>query len=134
VQNRADGANGERVVDIDVRDAGGKIDVDLRVAEDGATVQVSKYSGAPRADNVRRNASGRRYTGAPISMNLKDADIKDVLRTFSKMTGLKIEHAPDLAGTVTVNVTDMPWDEAFDLVLRQNGLTYELEGNVATVK
>ncbi|MGZ7031214.1 MAG: AMIN domain-containing protein, partial [Thermoanaerobaculia bacterium] len=70
----------------------------------------------------------RVYTGDPISLNLKDADIKDVLRTFAQLTGLNIAVDPNVAGSVTVDFVDVPWDQALDLILRQNGLTYVLEG------
>ena len=73
------------------------------------------------------------YTGDPISLNLKDADIKDVLRTFAQLTGLNIAVDPQVGGTVTVDFVDVPWDQALDLILRQNGLTYVLEGNVMRV-
>jgi len=66
----------------------------------------------------------RAYTGDPISLNLKDADIKDVLRTFAQLTGLNIAVDPQVSGTVTVDFVDVPWDQALDLILRQNGLTY----------
>jgi len=75
----------------------------------------------------------RIYTGDPISLNLKDADIKDVLRTFAQLTGLNIAVDPQVSGTVTVDFVDVPWDQALDLILRQNGLTYVLEGNVMRV-
>lgn len=79
------------------------------------------------------SAAGRVYTGEPISLNLKDADIKDVLRTFAQLTGLNIAVDPDVGGSVTVDFIDVPWDQALDLILRQNGLTYVLEGNVMRV-
>jgi len=79
------------------------------------------------------SAGGRVYTGEPISLNLKDADIKDVLRTFAQLTGLNIAVDPDVGGSVTVDFIDVPWDQALDLILRQNGLTYVLEGNVMRV-
>ena len=82
-----------------------------------------------------RTLSGtqRVFTGDPISLNLKDADIKDVLRTFAQLTGLNIAVDPQVQGTVTVDFVDVPWDQALDLILRQNGLTYVLEGNVMRV-
>jgi type IV pilus assembly protein PilQ len=79
------------------------------------------------------SAAGRVYTGEPISLNLKDADIKDVLRTFAQLTGLNIAVDPGVGGSVTVDFVDVPWDQALDLILRQNGLTYVLEGNVMRV-
>ncbi|HUP47230.1 MAG TPA: type IV pilus secretin PilQ [Thermoanaerobaculia bacterium] len=82
-----------------------------------------------------RTLSGtqRVFTGDPISLALKDADIKDVLRTFAQLTGLNIAVDPQVRGTVTVDFVDVPWDQALDLILRQNGLTYVLEGNVMRV-
>jgi type IV pilus assembly protein PilQ len=79
------------------------------------------------------SGSQRIFTGDPISLNLKDADIKDVLRTFAQLTGLNIAVDPQVRGTVTVDFVDVPWDQALDLILRQNGLTYVLEGNVMRV-
>ncbi|HXG57984.1 MAG TPA: type IV pilus secretin PilQ, partial [Thermoanaerobaculia bacterium] len=75
----------------------------------------------------------RVFTGEPISLNLKDADIKDVLRTFAQLTGLNIAVDPGVSGAVTVDFVDVPWDQALDLILRQNGLAYVLEGNVMRV-
>jgi len=79
------------------------------------------------------SGSQRVFTGDPISLTLKDADIKDVLRTFAQLTGLNIAIDPQVQGTVTVDFVDVPWDQALDLILRQNGLTYVLEGNVMRV-
>lgn len=73
------------------------------------------------------------YTGEPISLNLKDADIKDVLRTFQQLTGLNIAVDPGVGGSVTVDFNDVPWDQALDIILRQNNLTFVLEGNVMRV-
>lgn len=79
------------------------------------------------------SAGQKTYTGEPISLNLKDADIKDVLRTFAELTGLNIAIDPEVTGSVTVNFVDVPWDQALELILRQNGLTYVLDGNVMRV-
>ncbi|HEX9983432.1 MAG TPA: type IV pilus secretin PilQ [Thermoanaerobaculia bacterium] len=82
----------------------------------------------------RQLSSGQRqFTGEPISLALKDADIKDVLRTFAQLTGLNIAVDPGVTGQVTVDFVEVPWDQALDLILRQNGLTYVLEGNVMRV-
>ncbi|HSP35468.1 MAG TPA: type IV pilus secretin PilQ, partial [Thermoanaerobaculia bacterium] len=96
---------------------------------------------APTAANAATTMGGTRtlsgaqrvFTGDPISLNLKDADIKDVIRTFAQLTGLNIAVDPDVSGTVTVDFVDVPWDQALDLILRQNNLTFVLEGNVMRV-
>jgi type IV pilus assembly protein PilQ len=73
------------------------------------------------------------FTGDPISLTLKDADIKDVLKTFSALTQLNIVIDPEVNGSVTVELRDVPWDQALDLILRINGLDYLLENNVLRV-
>jgi type IV pilus secretin PilQ/predicted competence protein len=73
------------------------------------------------------------YTGEPISLNLKDADIKDVLRTFAQLTGLNMAIDPGVSGSVTVDFVEVPWDQALDIILRQNGLRFVLDGNVMRI-
>ena len=79
------------------------------------------------------SAGPRQFNGEPLSLNLKDADIKDVVRTFAELTGLNIAVDPGVSGSVTVDFVDVPWDQALDLILRQNNLTYVLEGNVMRI-
>jgi type IV pilus assembly protein PilQ len=75
----------------------------------------------------------KRFTGEPISLELKDADIKDVLRTFAKITGLNVVVDPDVSGSVTVNLENVPWDQCLDIILRINQLDYVVENNVLRV-
>jgi hypothetical protein len=95
----------------------------LTVNQNGVEVQRT-------AERLRAPANPRTtrvYTGEPITLDLVDADIRDVLRTFAQLTGLDMSIAPDVSGTVTIHFKDVPWDEAFDIALRQNGLAYRLE-------
>jgi beta-lactamase regulating signal transducer with metallopeptidase domain len=73
------------------------------------------------------------YTGAPISVSLLNADLRDVLGTFAKITGTDIQVDPDVEGKVSVSWKDVPWDEAFDSLLAEHGLTYKIEGKTIHV-
>ncbi|MGV8039793.1 MAG: type IV pilus secretin PilQ [Thermoanaerobaculaceae bacterium] len=75
----------------------------------------------------------KRFTGEPMSLELKDADVKDVLRTFAKITGLNVVVDPDVSGSVTVQLENVPWDQALDIILRINSLDYVVENNVLRV-
>jgi type IV pilus assembly protein PilQ len=78
--------------------------------------------------------TGRKeYSGEPISMSLKDADVREVLRTFARLSGLNVVIQPGVRGTVTVELERVPWDQALDQILKINGLGYELEGNIMRV-
>lgn len=75
----------------------------------------------------------KKFTGEPMSLELKDADVKDVLRTFAKITGLNVVVDPEVSGSVTVQLENVPWDQALDIILRINGLDYVVENNVLRV-
>jgi len=74
-----------------------------------------------------------RYTGKRISLNLKSVDLKDFFRLIHEVSGLNIIVDPDVSGSVTAVLDDVPWDQALALVLNNNGLGDQLEGNVLRI-
>ena len=74
-----------------------------------------------------------RYTGEPISVNLKDVDLKDFFRLIHEISGLNIVLDPNVKGSLTIVLDDVPWDQALDIVLKNNGLDRQLEGNVLRI-
>ncbi len=74
-----------------------------------------------------------KYTGEPISVNLKDVDLKDFFRLIHEISGLNIVLDPNVKGTLTLVLDDVPWDQALDIVLRNNGLDRQLENNVLRI-
>lgn len=78
-------------------------------------------------------AAESRWAGEPISLDVKDTDLRDILHTFSQLTGLNMVIDPDVHGSVTVRLHDVPWDQALDLILRTNGCGYVIEGNILRV-
>ena len=77
--------------------------------------------------------NGPKYTGEPISVNLKDVDLKDFFRLIHEISGLNVVLDPNVHGTLTVVLDDVPWDQALDIVLKNNGLARQLEGNVLRI-
>jgi type IV pilus assembly protein PilQ len=75
----------------------------------------------------------KRYTGDPISVNLKDVDLKDFFRLIHEISGLNVVLDPSVRGTVTLVLDEVPWDQGLDIVLRNNGLTKEIDGNVLRI-
>lgn len=75
----------------------------------------------------------RRYVGEPITFSLRDADLVETLRAFAVISGLNMVIQPGVGGTVTVQLEDVPWDQAFEQILKINDLGYELEGNVMRI-
>jgi len=77
--------------------------------------------------------AGPKYTGEPISVNLKDVDLKDFFRLIHEISGLNVVLDPNVHGTLTIVLDDVPWDQALDIVLKNNDLARELEGNVLRI-
>ncbi len=73
------------------------------------------------------------YTGEIITLDLKEVDLRDFFRLIGEISGLNVVLDPTVAGTLTLLLRDVPWDQALDVVLRNNALGYELQGNVLRV-
>ena len=73
------------------------------------------------------------YTGERISLNLKDVDLKDFFRLIHEISKLNVIVDANVTGTLTLVLDDVPWDQALDIVLRDNGLARVLEGNVLRI-
>jgi type IV pilus secretin PilQ/predicted competence protein len=73
------------------------------------------------------------YTGHPISLDFKDGDLQDIFRLFADISGLNVVVNPGVSGKVTLKLTEVPWDQALDLILKTNGLGYTLEDNVIRI-
>ena len=74
-----------------------------------------------------------KYTGEPISVNLKDVDLKDFFRLIHEISGLNVVLDPNVRGSVTLVLDDVPWDQALDIVLQNNSLDRQLQGNVLRI-
>ncbi len=74
-----------------------------------------------------------KYTGEPISVNLKDVDLKDFFRLIHEISGLNVVLDPNVKGGLTIVLDDVPWDQALDIVLKNNDLARQLDGNVLRI-
>jgi type IV pilus secretin PilQ/predicted competence protein len=74
-----------------------------------------------------------KYTGEPISVNLKDVDLRDFFRLIHEISGLNVVLDPAVKGSLTIVLDEVPWDQALDIVLQNNGLDKQLNGNVLRI-
>jgi type IV pilus assembly protein PilQ len=96
-----------------------------RLAASSAQAQQSQASAPPAAVG--------KYTGEPISVNLKDVDLRDFFRLIHEISGLNVVLDPAVKGTLTIVLDEVPWDQALDIVLQNNGLDKQLNGNVLRI-
>ena len=78
-------------------------------------------------------SSGKVYTGRKVSLDFKDADIKNILRLIAEVSDLNVIAGDDVTGKITMRLVDVPWDQALDVVLQARGLGMSRVGNVIRV-
>lgn len=108
----------------------------LALARPATEPPAPEVQNPPAPSAPQGSASGssdKKYTGDPISVNLKDVDLKDFFRLIHEISGLNVVLDPAVRGTVTLVLDDVPWDQGLDIVLRNNSLAKEIDGNVLRI-
>jgi type IV pilus assembly protein PilQ len=108
----------------------GGIRVEGKIAERKVTPGDSQ--GAPRVPEETRGQT-KVYTGQKLSLDFKDADIKNVFRLLAEVSGLNIVVTDEVNKKVTVRLVEVPWDQALDLLIDTNGLRKEQTGNIVRI-
>jgi len=75
----------------------------------------------------------RGFTGRRIDLDLKDADVHNVLRLLADVGQVNIVTADNVSGTVTIRMRNVPWDQALDVVLQAKGLGVVQRANMLRV-
>jgi type IV pilus assembly protein PilQ len=100
-------------------------------------VQQASTAAATMATSASQAAAGSagagKYTGEPISVNLKEVDLRDFFRLIHEISSLNVVLDPAVKGTLTIVLDEVPWDQALDIVLQNNGLDKQLHGNVLRI-
>ncbi|WP_110648055.1 type IV pilus secretin PilQ [Salinicola peritrichatus] len=106
-------------------------DVEPLVTQNGRTLNVEFVS----AGSIVRPETDQepRYTGKRITLDFQDIAVRDVLSIIADVSGLNVVASDSVQGNVTLNLVDVPWDQALELVLQSRGLAARRSGNVMMV-
>jgi len=97
------------------------------------------------AADVATNAEGKqiqeliesrqvgKFTGRPISINVRDVDLSDVMRLIGEASGFNIVLSDGVKGKITLSLNEVPWDQALDVILRTRRLGAERSHNILRV-
>jgi type IV pilus assembly protein PilQ len=79
----------------------------------------------------QRPSGQGQWKGFPISLSLRDAPLPEVLRAFAQIAGFNLVLDPRIPQeTVTVELKDVPWDQALSVILKTHGLAAEVDGRL----
>ncbi len=87
----------------------------------------------PAAETPQAAAPAPPSAEGLISVDFKDADIRQVLRIISLKSGVDIVAGTDVEGLVTIKLTNVPWEQALDIIVRTYGFAYERKGRIVRV-
>jgi hypothetical protein len=113
--------------------------IDGNVLEIGRPAKLGEkvsFSAAAITLDIGRPAKlreGRSFTGVPISFDYKDKDLVETLREVAAHGPASVEVPEGVMGRVTFMLNEVPWDQALDLLVRLNGLTWTRTGDVIRV-
>ena len=119
-------ASGKRVFDL-VK--GGK-KIEPKTASAGSGSVIAGQAVSPREETT---PDGKKYLGQKLSLDFKDADIKNVFRLLAEVSGRNIVVTDDVNRKVTLRLVEVPWDQAMDLIITTNGLGKDEVGNVIRI-
>jgi type IV pilus assembly protein PilQ len=68
-----------------------------------------------------------------VSLDFKEADIRNVLKIISMKSGVNIIPTADVMGNITICLTDVPWEKALDAILKTHGFGYDKQANIIIV-
>ncbi len=95
---------------------------------------------SPAKDNMATQSDqGRRYgqsgfVGEPINLNVVNADVRDILNYVTEQYGINFVIDSSVGAVpVTVNVQDVPWNLALEMILRSNKLGVQVNGNILRI-
>jgi type IV pilus assembly protein PilQ len=73
------------------------------------------------------------FSGAPLSFNFQDIEVRAVLQILADFTELNLVASDTVQGRITLRLENVPWDQALALVLKTKGLDKRLDGNVMMI-
>ncbi|MGH7815852.1 MAG: secretin N-terminal domain-containing protein, partial [Candidatus Binatia bacterium] len=114
---------------------------DATVVRGGVRADIRTAAGSPATTQGAVKSLGtdkvpgddKKYSGQKISLEFKDADIKNVFRLLAEVSGKNIVVTDDVNRKVTIRLIEVPWDQAMDLLIDINGLGKDETGNVTRI-
>jgi type IV pilus assembly protein PilQ len=107
----------------------GNVDTEVFAMEDEIVVAILKQKSATETQQPKL----KYHNSKVVSLDFQDADIVPILRLIGEVGGYNIVVHPEVKGTITMKLLNVPWEQALDIVLKTFSLEKIIEGNVIRV-
>ncbi len=125
-----------------------KLVITLRHVDQGGTLPIGATGGTQNAQSMPETGKAKDASKAllaevtvdpcepllggdkdAISLDFQDANVRNLFRIFSEISGFNLIISPEVQGTVNMRLLDVPWNEAFEIILTNSGLGKECLGD-----
>mgnify|MGYP006288979491 CR=1 FL=1 len=101
--------------------------------EDQLVIEVARPEAEAEVERELEFFEEREYTGERITLNFQDIPVRSVLQLIADISDLNIVVSDSVTGNLTLRLTNVPWDQALDIVLETRNLDMRESGNVRWV-
>lgn len=99
-------------------------------ANDQYTIELKPLT---QQEIEKREREQPKYSGEKLTLQFQDMDLKAILHTLGDFAGINIVISDDVQGSMALNLVNVPWDQALDIILKSKGLGKRQEGNVMMI-
>ena len=104
--------------------------LDIKQVQDTNRLMVT-FTPAEQKSALAQQVAG--YDGKPISLDFQDVPVRQILQIIAQVNNFNLVTTDSVVGNVTINLKDVPWDQALDMILKIRGLDKRIEGNILLI-
>lgn len=73
------------------------------------------------------------FSGEKMSFNFQDIPVRNVLQIIGQKMGINLVISDNVSGNITLQLEDVPYDQALDIILKTKDLDKRVNGNVMLI-
>lgn len=114
-------------------DVGGDFSYLLNTHDKQLQIEITKTNHQPTSSDHNPGSSAFRYTGDLVSLSYHDIPVRELLAELADFLDLNLVAGKNVVGNITLQLEDIPSDQALDIVLISQGLASRQQDNVLLV-
>ena len=103
---------------------------DYSAKDNGSQYVVTVSNQAALFNALDERPKPKSFKGGRVTLDFQDVDVRTILQIIAKESGQNIVASDSVQGKMTLNLKDVPWDQALDLVMQARNLDMRQHGNV----
>ncbi|HEV2541092.1 MAG TPA: type IV pilus secretin PilQ [Frateuria sp.] len=108
----------------------GNVETSSYQTADQFVVEVAPKKAAAAGDGALTKGEPPVYSGNRVTFNFQDIPVRSVLQLLAEYSGQNLVASDSVQGNITLRLSNVPWDQVLDVILRAKGLDKRRDGNV----